>query len=159
MAVPAAQPLMRTGQWKMGLGCVVELPVAPSVRVVTGTAFPTQVFLVHVLGTVTADAFVGRLAECPRRMAFLAGNADMQADQRKTGEVMVELHLVAPASLVVAMLAVAAERTLVHVVNGMTAGAFLRNLLLLENARVAGMAIKRRMCAAKGKLCALLMIE
>ena len=57
------------------------------------------------------------------------------------------------------MLAVAAERTLVHVVNGMTAGAFLRNLLLLENARVAGMAIERRMCAAKGKLRALLVIE
>ena len=159
MTIPAAQPLMRTGQRKMGLGCVVELPIAPTVRVVAGNALFAQVLLVHVLGTVTTDAFVGRLAECPRRMAFLAGNADMQADQRKTGEVMVELHLVSPASLVVAMLAVAAERTLVHVVNGMAAGAFLRQLLLLEDARVAGMAIERCMCATKGKLCALLVIE
>ncbi len=150
---------MRTGECEIGVGSMIKLPEAPAVRVVAGTALFAKLRLVHVARPVTADALMRRIAICPCRMTFFAGNADMQADKRKSCEVVVKLHAVAPTAFLVARLAVAPQRFLVHVIDAMTAGAIRWHFLLLEYVRMTTMAIELFMCSAKRKLGALLVVE
>jgi len=159
MAVAAAKTRVCARQRKVGLGCMFELPEIPAVRVVAVAALLAKLILVHVLGPVTAGAFMRRLPERPRCMAFLARNADMQADQRKSRKVMVKPDLLAPAAFPVACQAIASHRALVYVVDVMAAGTVLRQFLLLEHTRVTGVAVELFMRAPKREMAALFVIE
>ena len=109
MAVPATEPFVRPGQTETGLPRVVELPEPPAVRVVAGAACRPERAAVHILAPVAVDALVGGLAIGAARMAVLAGDADVQPDQREARQVMVEPHRIAPSRFAVTGRAVAPE--------------------------------------------------
>lgn len=159
VAVAAAKTLMRPGESEIGHGPVVELPEVPTIGVVARRAVLVEFPLVHIFGTVTAEASIRRIAIRPARMTFLAGHTDVQANQRELREVVVELHVVAPASLLVAGLAVATHRVLVYVVNAMAAGTIFCHFLLLEHAAMATVTIELCMRPAKREFGTLFVIE
>jgi hypothetical protein len=68
----------------------------------------------HVL--VTICALARSILEGPRAVAFLAGNGNVQADERESREVVVEGNLLTPPLLVVALVAVGPKLPLMGIV-------------------------------------------
>ena len=140
MTVTATETGMFPGQRKLCLLAVIELPERPAIGVMAAGALLAEPAFVNVLGTMTCEAFDRRIAIGTRRMAFLAGNAGVQPDERKSRKVVVEPDVVPPPGLLVARLAVAPHRAGVGVVGRMAAMAVLGHRLLLYDAGMAAVA-------------------
>src|ERR1700730_19227719 len=148
----AGELAVRTAQGKSGLFAVIELPHFPAVRGVASSAVLAEVALVHVVLLVTVDALVADVAVLARQMALLAWNRDVQADQRKLREVVIETHTGAPALRRVAVIAFLAEMAGVHVVRPVAAQALGGQLLRGHTRGMAGMTGDLLVLAHEGPL-------
>ena len=109
------QPLMRSGERKLGLLVMVETPESPAIGIVARPAFRTQTaFMVRIL--MTSDASRLHVLERRRLVTFLARHHRMLADEREAREIMVECNLLAPVRLVMTLLAAVSQLSLVRIV-------------------------------------------
>ena len=114
---------MRTIQRESGLLVVIELPGTPVGRVVTALAAIAQTAPMLVVIDVAGDAGgVGVMERC-RRMAALAGDRGVCAQQREARDVVVEPQLGRPAGRHVAGIAAVTQLATMHVVINVTATA------------------------------------
>jgi hypothetical protein len=99
---------------------VLKAPTAPAVRVVTVCATGSEpASVMHVF--VATVASTRRIFErrCP--VTFLARYGGMQADQRKTGDVVIEHNLFPPPGLIVTLSTTDAKLALMGIVLLVTA--------------------------------------
>jgi hypothetical protein len=92
-------------------------------------------------------------------MAFLAGHDGVAPDQGKSRNVVIERDHTAPAPLSVALLAPAAELTLVRVILSMTGHAGRRQFVTIEIARMASIAFDLRVRRSQREFGRLVVIE
>jgi len=128
---------MPTHQQKTGLAIVVKRPVAPASCVVALLTLCAQAPLVFVVLFVTGVAFNRSILECRLRMAILALDLDVLAQQRERDETMIETGA-CPPGLVVTLLALIALLAFVHVICSMTGDAPGLQFLLVKISGMAG---------------------
>src|SRR5258705_10300662 len=135
MAALARELRVRAIELEAGFLAVVEIPDAPAVRRMATRAIGAEAALVHVIALVAVDALRADVAVGPRDVALLAGHGDVQADERKARQVVIESHVLVPARGRVALRAVLAELARVHVARAVAAVAFGRGLVRLRACR------------------------
>ena len=131
---------------------MIEVPDVPTVGGMTSRAGRTEAALVLILQPVTAQAVALGFLVSTSDVARFARNDRMEPKQRKVGEVVIEMHIGAPALLHVALVALRTELTAMHVPGEMAAVAICGKLLLLHHSCVAGMAIKLLVRAQERKV-------
>jgi len=139
MAPLAADTLVRTKQWKLGVLGVVEAGVLPTGRAVTGITRVTVPAPVLVITSMTAPAILGQLLLVEgARVTGRARGALVSADQRESRiPAVVEARLL-PLRGFVATLALRAESTAVGVVESMTALAPVRHPMVASGRMTEG---------------------
>ena len=128
---------VRTVEFVVGLGVVVELPDAPAIGVVAGIAMGAERELVNIVILVTRIAIQRIHLVAGVQMTFLARNGGMQADEREAGHVMVEDHALVPLLFVMATGAYFTFLALMYVVAFMTGKTSITPLLLIQIAAMA----------------------
>ena len=93
-----------------------------------------------VVALVAVVAAVADVAIFARAMTLLAGHGDVQAHQRKAGQVVIECDGGLPALGGVALLALRTQLACVNVAGAMATGAVGRQLLLRDDRRMTGVA-------------------
>lgn len=121
-------------------------------------AFLAETALVVRIG-VAGSARSLRILEPRCSMALLAGHRDVQAEEGKTRQIVVEADRFSPAALVVALTAAGSELPLVRIVLPVTGDACRRQLVLVEVAGVASGAFLPRMCTLQREFRRLGMIK
>ena len=116
----ACEPAVSAVEREIGLSVVIELPQGPVERRVAIGAFGTERRLVDIVFDVAVDALIRRVVESERRVAILADDLIVLAEQREAREVVIEAHALVPVDLDVATRAIVAELTFVRVVVGVT---------------------------------------
>ena len=101
----------------------------------------------NIFGGVTPVAIARRAFKSLRGVALRAGDDDVQAEERKIRQIMIEAHVGVPLRRRVALLARPPERAAVHVIGTVAAGAVDRQLLILDDRRMAGVTVDMRMRA------------
>lgn len=149
VAVAATQAAMGAREREFSCLAVVELPESPAIRVVAALALFAQPALVDILGLVASQAHDRRISIRTACMALLAGHADMQADERELRQVVIKADVVVPTAFLVAGLALVPHRTGVCVVGGVATVAVPGHLLLLQDSRMAGVAVELLVGAAQ----------
>lgn len=84
---------------------VVELPDQPGIGIVASGAILSQTCLMHIVGAMTVDAYVARVAENGGGMAGLTTERSVLAYERETAQIMVKSNLFLPGNFVVALAA------------------------------------------------------
>ena len=138
VAIAASEVFVTAVQFEFRLLVMIENPYSPPVGVMARCAILSQrcfVFVVSLVAGITGG--FGVLIRCGQ-MALLAGRGCMQADERKTGQVMVENHLLRPAGLLVTAIALLTLLAAVDVVAGVTGDALGGKILFIERATVTG---------------------
>jgi hypothetical protein len=154
----AIEPAVRPGQRVARLYVVIEAPPSPAIRVVAeSTVCPQATFMMLV--PVAGGANQWRVLEQQSAMAFLARYDGVAPDQRKSRDVMIERRYSAPAALSVTLLAATAKPAFVLVILSVTRHTGRRQLVAIEIARVAHIALDLRMRGSQRKPCRLVMIE
>src|SRR5713101_8362623 len=92
-------------------------------------------------------------------MAFFARHDRVASDQRQSRDVVIEGHYAVPIVLAVTLLATRAKLALVPVILAMARHACCRQLVAIEIAGMAGIALDLAMCAHEWKFCFFVMIE
>ena len=138
---------------------MVELPKRPSVWVVAVAASRPKRAFVLIIFLVTRPTLNWGVLICGAPMALLAWRCCMEADQRESGEAVVELDLAAPRDLVVALFATASLLALVNVVLLVTRVARHRDLARRSVGLVAVLTRRLCVCAAKRELRFLAVVE
>ena len=147
VAVDALQASVLARKRKIGLAAMVELPVAPGVRGMAGSAVLAESAFVHIAALVTAEAILRCTLERLRAMTLRAGHEHMHAEQRIVGEIMVEADVLAPRIGAMARIAARLQRAAMRVRGGMTADAVLAELLRRNGGRVASVAVELEVAA------------
>lgn len=88
----ALQPDMRAGQIEIGLCVVIEAPIRPAHRAVTGGAILAEPPFVAIIVAVAFHALGGRVFEPRRRVARGASDADMLANQGKNSKSVIKTN-------------------------------------------------------------------
>lgn len=88
----ALQPDMRAGQVEIGLRVVIEAPIRPAHRAVTGGAILAEPPFVAIIVAVAFHALGGRVFEPRRRVAGGASDADMLANQGKNSQSVIKTN-------------------------------------------------------------------
>jgi hypothetical protein len=112
-----------------------------------------------MLVPVAGGANQWRALEQQSAMAFLARHDGVAPDQRKSRDVVIEGRYSAPAGLSVTLLAATAKLTFVLVILSVTRHTGRRQLVAIEIACVAHIALNLRMRGSQWKFCRLVMIE
>ena len=120
MAGRALQIGVTARQGKMRLLRMIETPLRPAIRRMTGLAFLAQPALVHVVVRMTAVATGARLLEGQGGVTLGAAHDPMQAKQREICEIVIELKLVPPGLLRVAPIARLTELAVMRILGTMT---------------------------------------
>jgi len=108
---------------------------------------------------VAGGAIARRALEQQRSMAFLARHDGVAPDQRKSRDGVIEGRYSAPTRISVTLRAATAELAFVRVILSVTRHTARRQLVAIEIARVAGIALDLRMRGSQWKSCRLVMIE
>jgi hypothetical protein len=138
------------GQRVTRLRIVIEAPPCPAIRVVAErAAWPQATFMMLV--AVAGRANDRRVLEQQRAMAFLARYDGVTPDQRKPGDIVIEGGYASPAGLTVTLLAPIAEPACVRILLAVTRLASRRQLVAIEIARVASVALDLRMRGSQRK--------
>jgi hypothetical protein len=154
----AQQALVGAGERILRLSVVIEAPPRPAVRVVAKrTVGPQAPFMMLVL--MAARASARDTLEQHRTMALFARDHCVAADQRKSGEIVVERDLLTPAGLAMALLATVAELPSVRIVFPVAGHTVCRELVAIESAGMATVALDLGVRAAKRILGCLVVIE
>ena len=90
VAAGADELRVRTAQCEAGLPGVIELPYRPAVRGVAAGAFLAQSSLVNIIARVAVDASLAHVFEFRGRVTLLARDSDVQAQQGKAAQVVIE---------------------------------------------------------------------
>jgi hypothetical protein len=155
LAIDAA---VRPGQRIACLRVVIEAPSCPTVRIVAERAIRSEpAFMVPV--AVAGGANQRCALEQQRAMTFLAGYDGVTSDQRKSSDVVVERRYLAPVGFSVALLAAGAELPFVPVIFPVAGYAGRRQLVAIEIAGVAGIALDSRVRRPERKLRRLVVVE
>jgi len=154
----AIEAAMRPGQREVRLRVVIEAPPGPTVRVVAEPAVrPQTAFMMPVAVAGGADQ---RCAlEQQRAVTFLARHHGVAPDQRKSRDIVIEGRDSAPIGLAVTLLAAAAEPALVPIILSVTGHAGRRQLVAIEIAGVARIALDLRVRGSQWKFRRLGVIE
>jgi hypothetical protein len=150
---------MRTIEFVIGLGVVVELPDAPTIGVVAGGAMGAEHELVNIIFLVARIAVQRIHLVAGVQMTFLARHGGMQADEREAGHVMVEYHSLVPLLLVVAARALLTFLVFMYVIVFMAGKTGLAYLLLVQVTAMAVLAGDVLVGALQGELGVLVMGE
>jgi len=146
MAGVAIKITVRTRQRIVGLG-VIKAPSLPAIRIVAVRAIrPETAFVMLVL--VAGIAIQRRVLVRGRPVALLARHHRVAPDQGKPRKIVIERRGSAPAALAVTFLAVVAELALVFVVCAVTGNACCRQLVAIEVAGMAVVALDLRVAAS-----------
>jgi len=140
VAIDAA---VRSRQRVARLRVMIEAPPCPAVRIVAAPTDRSQAAFM-MLVAMAGDASQRRALELQRAMAFLARHHSMTPDQRKSGDVMIEGLYLTPVGLAVTLLAAGAKLPLVPIVLAVTGHAGRRQLVAIEIAGVARIALNLR---------------
>jgi hypothetical protein len=136
----AIDPAVRPGQRVTRLSVMIEAPPRPTTRIVAERAvWPQAAFMMLVL--VARAAGEWRVVEQQRPMAFLARHDGMTPDQRKSGYIVIKGRDAPPAGIPVARLAPVAEAARMRILLAVTRHASRRQLVAIEIARVARIAL------------------
>ncbi len=155
MAIEAA---VRPSQWVARLCVVIEPPSRPAIRVVTERTICPQAPIMMLVAVARA-ACQRCILKPQRAVAFLARHHGMAPDQRKPRDVMIEGRYAAPIVLAMASLAANTEPAVVPVVLAMAGHTGRRQLVMVEIAGVAGIALHLCMCGPERKLGRFVVIE
>lgn len=158
MTGAALQPFMCSCQCKLRLLVVVEAPECPTIGVVTGGTLGAQRAAVMFV-FVARGTRCGRILECLRAMAFLAGHRGVQSDQGKSRQIVIERNLLQPLRFVVTTLTARAELAFVRIVGLVAGNAGYRELVLIEVTLVTAGAFDRRVCALEREFRRFCMVE
>ncbi len=152
----AIEAAMGSRQGVARLRVVVVAPALPAVRVVAKCAIrPQPAFMMPV--AVAGVAIQRRALELLRAMTFLARHDGMASDQRKSSDVVIEGGP-APAGVPVTLLAAITQLAFVSIILLMTRHARGRQLVAIEIAGMARVALDLRMPAFQRKF-GLVMVE
>lgn len=154
----AVEPLVGAIQREARLPRMIELPSLPAVRVVAPRTLGTEPALVKLV-LMTSAAGCGRILEAGCAVTLLAGDGRVQPNQGKTRDIMVERDLLAPAGLLVALLAARAKLPLMRIVLAVAAGAIGRQLVTIEITRMARVAFDGRVFTAQRELGCFVVVE
>jgi len=154
----AIKPAVGACQRVARLCVVIKAPPRPAIRVVAERAIrPQAAFMMLV--PVTGGAIQRGTLERQRAMAFLARHDGMAPNERESGDVVIEGLYATPTRLAVALLAAAAELALVRIILPVTGYTGRPQLVAVEIASVAGIALHLRMRCPQRKFRRLVMIE
>jgi hypothetical protein len=154
----ATETAVSTGQRVSRLRVVVIAPAFPAVRVVAKrTVRPHAPFVMNV--AVASTAAKRRALELLRMMAFFASHDGVSADQRKSGDVVIEGRYPAPAGLSVTLLATISKLAFMSVILLVTRHTGRRQFVAIEIPRMAAIALDLRMPAFQRIFRHLVMIE
>src|SRR5581483_1247245 len=148
MACLAMQSAVAAVELEMRAPVVIEVPRFPRARVMALLALRSECPLVLVVLLVTGDAARGSVLERRRRMALFALDLDVRAEQRKAREAVVEARVL-PRAFAMAALALVALLALVLVVFPVAGDAGARELVAVEVAGMAAVALHRGVFAAQ----------
>ena len=122
VAIAATEAFVTAVEFEFRLSVMIENPYSPSVGVMARCAILSQRCFVFVLGLVAGiTAGVGLLIGCGQ-MALLAGRGCVQANERKTRQIVVKNHFLRPAGLFVTAIALRSLLATVDVVTCVTSG-------------------------------------
>ena len=147
----AIEASMRAIQSESGLRVVIEAPAHPSVWIVALSAVARQPALMMLI-LMTTRAGARRLLERGRAVAFLARDDGVTPNQRESRYVVIEGHLPAPPSFLVALLAARAELGFVGVILLVAGDAGCCELVAIEVSGVTGIAFDLRVRASQREL-------
>jgi hypothetical protein len=116
-----AQAGVCTLQRKIRCGVMIESPQRPCERRMTFSAIRTERCRVDVVVGMAVDALLVSIMEGRRCMTVLANDFRMPAEERETGEIVVETNTLDPVDFDVAVRADITELTRVRLVVGVTA--------------------------------------
>lgn len=133
----AVQIPMGSRQRILGLLVVIVDPPRPRIRVMAERTVRSDAALV-VLVLVALRAGKRRALVGLRQMTLLARHDRMLADQRKTADVVIERGLLAPACVVVTLLATVPQFSFVRVIVPVARQTSGRELVAVEVARMTG---------------------
>src|SRR5260221_7744311 len=113
----------------MRLPRMIEDPLRPAVRRVTGLAFFSEAALVHIVVGVTVIAGGACDLECQGGVALRTAHEAVQAEQGEFAEIVIELEPGSPCLRDVALVARLAELAAMRILGAMTIDALLAQLL------------------------------
>lgn len=140
MALFTGQILMRSFQFKIGLGVMVECPQAPGIRVVTQATCRTQGQLVLIIFLMTGITVQRCMLECRRDMALFTGRRGVQTEQWKASQIMIKDDFFRPATFLVALRACLTFLALVNIITAVAVYTLAREFFLIDIAAMTGRA-------------------
>jgi hypothetical protein len=158
MASVTIEAAVHPRQRVAGLRVVIKAPPRPAIGIVAERAIRWAEATLMVLVAVAGGAIQRRALERRRAMAFLARHNGVATDQRKSRDVVIERHA-APIVLAVTSLATIAQLTVVPIVLTVTGYAGRPQLVAIEIAGMAGVALYLRMGASEWKFRPPIMVE
>src|SRR5215472_5399065 len=146
------------GQRVTRLRVVIKAPPRPAIRVVTEGAIRAEAASM-VLIAMAGCAVQRRAFECRRTMAFLARHDSVASDQRKSRNVVIEGRHTTPIVLGMTSLATIAKLTIVPIVLTVTRYAGRPQLVAIEIAGMARVALDLRVGASERKFRCFVVVE
>src|SRR5664279_366572 len=153
----AIEATVGPGQRIVRLRVVIVAPALPAVRVVTKRTVQAQAAFM-MLVAMASVAIQRRALELQRAMALLASHDSVAADQRKSGDIVIEGRDFAPIGLAVTLLAAISQLALVLVILLVTRHTGRRQLVAIDIAGMAEIALDLHMRCSQRIFC-LVMIE
>jgi hypothetical protein len=154
----AIEAAVRARQWVTRLHIVIKAPPLPTVRVVAERTIRPQAARMKLI-RMAGSASQRRAFEQQRAMAFLARYDHMASEQRKSSDVVIEGLYSTPAGLAVALLAAAAKLPFVSIILPVARHAGRRQLVAIEIAGMARIALDLRMRVPQRKFRRLVVVE
>jgi len=146
------------GQRVTRLRVVIKAPPRPAIRVVTEGAIRAEAASM-VLIAMAGSAVQRRAFECRGTMAFLARHDSVASDQRKSRNVVIEGRHTTPIVLGMTSLATIAKLTIVPIVLTVTRYAGRPQLVAVEIAGMARVALDLRVSASEWKFRRFVVVE
>jgi hypothetical protein len=137
---------------------VIKAPPRPAIRIVTGRAIRAEAAFM-VLIAMAGCAVQRRAFECRGTMAFLARHDSVASDQRKSRNVVIEGRHTTPTVLGMTSLATIAKLTIVPIVLTVTRYAGRPQLVAIEIAGMARVALDLCVSASERKFRCLVVVE
>lgn len=132
---------VRARQGEMSFLAVVEFPDTPAVRRMAARAVLAETAFVHVVRAMAGVTIPPGVLVGARDVALLARHGNMQSDEWKVRQVVIEACAGAPAFRCMALSAVVAQLAGVHVAGAMAAHAARFQVLGGNYGRMAGVAV------------------
>jgi len=137
MAIVTGDVCVRTVEYKFRLGIVIKGPDFPGDRVVAGVARVIEMTVVRVIFRMARGAIGFYVSKDLGFVATVANRLLVRAQSREASQVMIEKYRLLPLDLVMAVVALRAQRALVRFIVEVTGAAFLGQFDLVYRLDVA----------------------